>query len=136
MSRECLDSVERYDPYTNKWYTVPSMTVRRSGACVSAFEGKIFVVGGHDGPQVLKCVEVFDPVHNHWEFIADLNVARRNASFVIHNGLFYVIGGDDGHKNLSSVEIYSPQRNVWSLLPSFMNEARAYSGCVVAENFS
>ena len=112
------------------------MTVRRSGACVNVFEGKIYVVGGHDGPNVLKSVEVFDPTLNNWEFTSDLSVARRNASFVIHNGLFYVLGGDDGNRNLSSVEIFSTQRNVWSLLPSFMNEARTYAGCIVAENFS
>jgi kelch-like protein 2/3 len=53
--------------------------------------------------------------------------------FIIHNGLFYVIGGDDGHSNLSSVEIFSPQRNVWSLLSSFLNEAKSYTGCVLIE---
>lgn len=112
------------------------MTSRRSGACVNVYDGKIYVVGGHDGPHVLRCVEVYDPLLNKWQFISDLNIARRNAGFVIHNGLFYVIGGDDGRNNLSSVEIYNPQRNVWSLLSSFLNEAKSYSSCVVIENFN
>ncbi|CAF0712878.1 unnamed protein product [Brachionus calyciflorus] len=136
LSRECLDSVEKYDPLTDKWFAVPSMSTRRSGACANVYDGKIYVIGGHDGPHVLTCVEVYDPITNHWRNIASLNVARRNAGFVIHNGLFYVIGGDDGHKNLESVEIYNPQRNVWSLLSSFLNEARSYSSCVVIENFN
>ena len=82
-----------------------------------------------------KSVEVYDPIYDAWSFIAELNVARRNAGLIIHNGLFYVIGGDDGQKNLLSVEIYNPQRNVWSLLPTFLNEAKSYTNCLLIENF-
>lgn len=35
-----------------------SMTNRRSGACVNINDGKIYVVGGHDGPVILKSMEV------------------------------------------------------------------------------
>lgn len=130
-----MDSCEKYDPINNCWLPVPSMIMRRSGACVNVYEGKIFVAGGHDGPVVHKSVEVFDPVHNKWSLIAELNTARRNAGFIIHNGLFYIIGGDDGQNNLSSVEIYDRDRNFWSLLPSFLNEAKSYASCMVIECF-
>ena len=33
-SRQCLSSVERYDPTTNEWELVSDMTVKRSGAGV------------------------------------------------------------------------------------------------------
>lgn len=56
------------------------MLVRRSGACVNVYDGKIYVVGGHDGPDVLKSVEMYDPVYNKWTMIAELNAPRRNAS--------------------------------------------------------
>lgn len=79
LTRECLSSVERYDPASSKWSMVANMNVRRSGACVNVYEGHIYVVGGHDGPQVLKSVETYDPISNKWTLIAELNVARRNA---------------------------------------------------------
>jgi kelch-like protein 2/3 len=79
LSRECLDSVERYDPFSDTWSPVAHMTTRRSGACVNVHNGKIFVVGGHNGPCVLKSVEMYDPTCNRWTLISELNVARRNA---------------------------------------------------------
>ena len=79
VSRECLDSVERYDPYTDIWTTVASMNCRRSGACVSVFDSKIYVVGGHDGPTVHKSAEVYNPSTNTWELIAEMNSNRRNS---------------------------------------------------------
>ena len=33
-SRQCLSSVERYDPVKNEWQLVCDMTVKRSGAGV------------------------------------------------------------------------------------------------------
>lgn len=33
-SRQCLSSVERYDPVKNEWQIVTDMTVKRSGAGV------------------------------------------------------------------------------------------------------
>jgi N-acetylneuraminic acid mutarotase len=127
--------VERYDEVTNTWSPISHMLKRRSGACSSVYDGKIYVAGGHDGPNVHKSVEVYDPMYNKWKFIAELNTARRNAGFIEYNGLFYVIGGDDGQKNLSSVEIYNPQRDVWSLLPTFLNEAKSYTNCLLIDSF-
>lgn len=150
--------MERYDPFTDAWTSVASMNYRRSGASVSVFDSKIYVIGGHDGPTVHKSAEVYNPSSNKWELIAEMNSHRRNSgkhetcsepcptadsrfplvslAFVISNGLFYVIGGDDGHVNLSSVEIYNPQRNMWTLLPSFLSESRSYLAAVVVEKLS
>lgn len=86
MSRECLDSVEKYDTFSDNWSPVASMTTRRSGASVNVYDRKIYAVGGHDGPQILKTVEVYDPVYNKWTLISELNVARRNAG---ENKLFF-----------------------------------------------
>lgn len=68
-----------YDPSIDSWTVVGHMSMRRSGACVNVYDGRIYVVGGHDGPQVLKSVEVYDPLYNRWNHISELNVARRNA---------------------------------------------------------
>ena len=59
--RQCLSSVERYDPDADEWTKVADMTTRRSGAGVGVIDGLLYAVGGHDGPTVRKSAEVFHP---------------------------------------------------------------------------
>jgi N-acetylneuraminic acid mutarotase len=42
-----LDSVERYDPQTNRWCIVAAIQVPRIGAAASVLNGKIYVAGGY-----------------------------------------------------------------------------------------
>lgn len=42
-------------------------------------DGKLYAVGGHDGPMVKKSAEVFDPETETWKPIADMSLCRRNA---------------------------------------------------------
>ena len=112
------------------------MNTRRSGASINVHGNRIYVVGGHDGPVVLKSAEYYDLITCKWHFISDMNIARRNAGFIINNGLFYILGGDDGKNNFSSVEVYNPRADVWSLLPSFLNEPKSSLSCVIVENLS
>ena len=73
--RQCLSSVERYDPDANEWskgepreldhliihFEVADMTTRRSGAGVGVVDGLLYAVGGHDGPKVRKSAEFYNP---------------------------------------------------------------------------
>ena len=61
LERQCLSSVERYDPDADEWTKVADMTTRRSGAGVGVIDGLLYAVGGHDGPTVRKSAEVFHP---------------------------------------------------------------------------
>ena len=61
FQRQCLSSVERYDPDADEWTKVADMTTRRSGAGVGVIDGLLYAVGGHDGPTVRKSAEVFHP---------------------------------------------------------------------------
>ena len=78
-SRQCLSSVERYDPDADEWTKVADMTTRRSGAGVGVIDGLLYAVGGHDGPTVRKSAEVFHPQKNKWIQISDMLHRRRNA---------------------------------------------------------
>ena len=39
--------IEAFDPATNEWDKLPPMPTARHGVNVAAFNGKLFVVGGH-----------------------------------------------------------------------------------------
>ena len=43
-----LESAECFDPETNVWAPVASMSVRRRGIAVGALEGAVYAVGGLD----------------------------------------------------------------------------------------
>ena len=57
VARQCLNSVERYDPEADEWSPVEPMTQRRSGAAVAVLENMVYAIGGHNGPDIRKTVE-------------------------------------------------------------------------------
>uniref|UniRef100_A0A8C9RM30 Kelch like family member 2 n=1 Tax=Scleropages formosus TaxID=113540 RepID=A0A8C9RM30_SCLFO len=132
-TRQCLSTVEAYNPKTNEWTYIAEMSTRRSGAGVGVLKGLLYAVGGHDGPLVRKSCEVYDAATNSWKQVADMNMCRRNAGVCAVNNLLYVIGGDDGSCNLASVEYYNPSTDKWTLLPSCMSTGRSYAGVTVID---
>ncbi|XP_064600633.1 kelch-like protein 2 [Liolophura sinensis] len=132
-SRQCLSSVECYNPVTDMWTPVAEMTCRRSGAGVGVIDGLLYAVGGHDGPLVRKSVELYNPETNCWSQVAEMHLCRRNAGVLSNGGLLYVVGGDDGSSNLGSFECYDPKSNVWNMLPSSMMTGRSYAGVAVID---
>ena len=117
----------------DQWQRIPDMSQRRSGAGVEVLFGKIYAIGGHDGPAIRKSVECFDPTTQQWSQCADMIYARRNAVVVVQDGCLYVVGGEDGQTNLKSIEIYDPKLNSWSLLSSEMSIGRSYAGVAVVD---
>jgi len=132
-SRQCLSSVEVYNPEQDIWSPVSDMSARRSGAGVGVLNGLLYSVGGHDGPLVRKSVESYNPDTNRWSPAAEMNYCRRNAGVISHNGVLYVIGGDDGTSNLASVEMYNPKTDTWSVLAANMTIGRSYTGVCVLD---
>lgn len=55
-----LNSVEKYDPDTDKWSFVSSMMFCRGGVGAAALGGQIYAVGGHNGVHYLKSVEIYE----------------------------------------------------------------------------
>ncbi|XP_061626474.1 kelch-like protein 2 isoform X3 [Phyllopteryx taeniolatus] len=132
-TRQCLSTVEAYNPKSNTWSYIAEMGTRRSGAGVGMLKGLLYAVGGHDGPLVRKSCEVYDPASDSWRQVADMNMCRRNAGVCAVNNLLYVVGGDDGSCNLASVEFYNPNSDKWTLLPSCMSTGRSYAGVTVID---
>ncbi|XP_065585037.1 kelch-like protein 5 isoform X2 [Artemia franciscana] len=76
------DCIERYDPITDSWTVVATMSIGRDGAGVCALGDKIYIVSGHDGTQCLNLVETFDPATNTVEQVAPLLQPRAGACVV------------------------------------------------------
>ena len=43
---QCKNIAERYDPVTNTWETLASMSVARNGVASAVLNGKLYAIGG------------------------------------------------------------------------------------------
>ena len=75
-----INSVEVYDPSTNKWSAVASMSnERRYALGAASLGGKLCVVGGSpDASNPLNSVEVYEPSTNKWSGVAPMSSKRRH----------------------------------------------------------
>ena len=115
---------------SNQWAPVASMNGPRYLQHSYVINGKIYVMGGHNGAVALASVEAYNPATNTWATMASMKEPRYYYSSVELDGKVYVIGGHNGSKILSSVEVYDPATNTWTSLPN-MKEARHYTSAVV-----
>jgi kelch-like protein 10 len=84
------------------------MHLLRSDASAASLNGKIYIVGGFDGDEVLSSAEVFDPDTNEWTFIHPMESPRSGLSLVAYNNFLHAIGGFDDFTRLTSGERYNP----------------------------
>ncbi|KAG7201661.1 hypothetical protein KM043_004391 [Ampulex compressa] len=80
-----FDCVERYDPKTDTWTMVASMSVPRDAVGVCVLGDRLMAVGGYDGQQYLTLVEAYDPHLNEWETVAPLKAGRAGPCVVVKN---------------------------------------------------
>ena len=66
--RECLKTVERYDPLVDRWSYVKSMHQPRSSAFAFVHNERIYVIGGERGEDVTPTdCELYDPLTDEWQ---------------------------------------------------------------------
>jgi N-acetylneuraminic acid mutarotase len=105
---EYHNTVEMYDPKTNKW-SMPfaKMIQSRYAASAVTFRNYIYVIGGFQN-SVLRSVERLNMITNKWEPLAKLNTRRSGMSALCYHGKILVLGGSDGSRNLCSAEEFDP----------------------------
>ncbi|KAG9483194.1 hypothetical protein GDO78_009248 [Eleutherodactylus coqui] len=132
-SGDAISSVERYDPQTNEWRMVASMSKRRCGVGVSVLDDLLYAVGGHDGSSYLNSVERYDPKENKWTRVASMSTRRLGVAVAVLGGFLYAVGGSDGTSPLNTVERYNPQENRWHTIAP-MGTRRKHLGCAVYQD--
>jgi len=78
-----MSCVERYDPLTDEWTMVASLSAGRDAIGVCILGEKLFGVGGYDGSCYLSLVESYDPSENVWKEMGCLNTGRGGACVVV-----------------------------------------------------
>ncbi len=87
-------------------------------AAVTELDGKLYVVGGHDGTNYYDRLEVFDPVTGDWTALASLPSPRAYSVVAGLSGKLYALSGDNAGGRLNVFDVYDPATNSWSSLSS------------------
>lgn len=77
-----FDCVERYDPGTDTWMVVASLSTRRDSVACCLFGDRLLAAGGYDGCHYLQTVEQYDPHTNEWASLSPLITGRAGACIV------------------------------------------------------
>jgi len=78
-----FNCMERYDPSTDSWTLVASLSLGRDAIGVCVLGEQLFAVGGYDGGSYLHVVESYDTAHNTWRERASLITGRGGACVVV-----------------------------------------------------
>lgn len=142
-SIDSISSTEVYDPSTNTWTTLASMSTTRCWFQTEVIDGKIYAIGGHNVKigdskgKSLSSTEVYDPYTDKWTPLASMSTVRRAFQTEVVDDKIYAIGGFNTYNldldnELSSVEVYDPSNDKWTPMAS-MSKKRGYFHTEVIE---
>ena len=87
-----LNTVEAYDPTTDKWTAKAPVPTARYGP-VGVVNGILYVVGGVSKDSIIGTVEAYDSNTNKWTTKVPLPEPRYGHAVGVANGILYAVGG-------------------------------------------
>jgi N-acetylneuraminic acid mutarotase len=112
-----VDTVEVYDPATDRWETRTPLPAPTHHAAAAVVDGRLFVAGGYGGGRLsgtaLRTVYEYDEARNSWATRAPLRVARGGLAMVALAGRLHAVGGA-GDGNSNAHEVYDLAADRWS----------------------
>ncbi|XP_054159794.1 kelch-like protein 17 [Oppia nitens] len=131
-----LNSVERYDTYSNKWTEIKPMLKTRYMFGSASFMGNIYVCGGEgiNGSVVYESCETYNPKTNQWTPIASMITGRRYFKLIVFNDILYALGGQISATNITeTVEVYDYNSNKWYYTQSLPDKLWGYGAAVITK---
>lgn len=130
-----LESVAKFDIFRQEWTETAPMEIGRILPGVAALSGKIYVVGGERGSQILANGEVYDPQNNNWQPIAPMIIPRCEFGLCAVGGTLWAVGGWIGDDIGGSMESYDPIKDTWTMIgdmpePRFSMGVVSYDGLI------
>ena len=127
-------TAEVYDPATNKWAAIASMSSARNYVGLAASEDALYAVGGDNGAEALTTAEKYDPTTNKWSPIASMKHKRDHHGCGVLDGILYAVGGDSEVGRLYAIDEMLDLKNTsssWQVAPR-MHSTRDNGGLAVA----
>ena len=120
-----LDSIEYYDPKTNRWHDDSAMPSPTHSLCGLSIAGRIYLAGGVSMPSRLATAKLhaYNPATHTWTERTEMHCARRLHEMAsVGDSRFYVLGGIGGHnvhqQTQIPIEMYDTDANQWTILSS------------------
>ncbi|CAD7085877.1 unnamed protein product [Hermetia illucens] len=133
---DCIfESVAKFDTFRKEWSEIAPMEIGRILPGVAVLNGKIYVVGGERGSQILANGEVYDPQNNSWKPIAPMTVPRCEFGLCTVGGTLYAVGGWVCDDIGGTIECYDPIKDTWTFVgdmpePRFSMGVVSYDGLI------
>jgi hypothetical protein len=106
-----LDSIERYNPATDTWEDLPSLSSPRRCPGVCIYDNKIYLFGGWNGNSSLDTVEIYDPDSGQWQSGPNMPVAvKRGFAVTIGDRIWVALLMNSMDKYIYE---YNPSTGVW-----------------------
>lgn len=130
-------ALEIYDPRGDHWERGADMPEPLSSYALAAFEGRLYVFGGHSAHGISDRVYSYDPIKDEWRQASSLPFARQMAVAAPLEGSILVVGGFDGRQALVETLAYYPGREsgsepAWEILASLPGGRYEMSAAVLA----
>jgi N-acetylneuraminic acid mutarotase len=114
---EPVDTVEVYDPGTDRWRTAAPLPIAVHHAAAAVVDGRLFVIGGYTGGRVrwtpLGTVFEYDPALNSWRGRAQMPTPRGGHAVAVVGGRLYALGGS-ADRVTNAHEVYDVAADRWS----------------------
>ncbi|XP_020626712.1 kelch-like protein diablo [Orbicella faveolata] len=126
-----LNTVQRYNPDTNLWQVVSSLSSPRSSICAVGTRSYLYAIGGKSDVEPVNIVERFDPKEKAWCLAAPTLGKRVAACGVAVNEKMFVFGGfrSEKYSHSSFCEMYDPVTDMWSSIANTITP-RGYTSAV------
>jgi N-acetylneuraminic acid mutarotase len=141
-----LDTVEEYDPATNRWRSRAPLPLPRNhmGPSAAAVNGKIYAIGGRLAaafsivmPGQTNVNHEFDPAANTWATKAPMPTPRSGGGVAVLNNRIFVAGGEEQTYQyvaaFRAFEAYDPAADTWVQMP-YMPSPRHSCGVATLGN--
>ena len=125
-------TLQRFNPRNGRWALLPPSPTPRAAAGLVARDGKLYAVGGADGP-ALATLEIYDVATQRWQAGPPMATPREHVAAVATADGVYVFGGRSDGGEHDTVERFDPRSGSWTLLPSMRTARSGFAAVAIGD---
>ena len=113
-----------------RWHTLAPLPTARRGLALTAFENRLFAIGGETSQGITGALDVYNVDTDTWTALTSKPTPVTNVFAAVINGLIYIPGGRHGpmdNEITSQLEIYDPVLDQWHSGASLPYPISAYA---------